>query len=70
MIALPAAAAAAGEIGQEGSGRRIYVMNIQIGDSPMESSSSAGPPHIFSPGEPDMKCVPPTVSLESSFMFD
>ena len=44
MIALPAAAA--GEIGQEGSGRWIYVMNIQIGDSPMESSSSAGP-HIL-----------------------
>ena len=44
MIALPAPPA--GEIGQEGSGRRIYVMNIQIGDSPMESSSSAGP-HIL-----------------------
>ena len=44
VIALPVAV---GEIGQEGSRRQIYVMNIQIGDSPMESSSTVGPPNTF-----------------------
>ena len=51
---LIALAAAAGEIGQEeeeeGNRRQqIYVMNIQIGDSPMESSSTHIVPlhHIY-----------------------